>query len=153
MSDRDDFLSNIRGALGRSAPLAAPVSEIPHSAGPPGDLDERVARVRELISRDADNLMSVLARVAVTSGWNVRRVDSAEAAGDYILDVAKNIEARSLVHSLHRVVRGALHPNALSVAGIESVPIALGHESEAQDATDLANLKRIMERSDIGVTG
>ena len=97
MNDRDDFLANIRGALGRRAPLDAPVSAVPHSHGPPGELNERVARVRELISRDADNLMSVLARVAVTSGWNVERVDSAEAAGDYIMDVARDIEARSLV--------------------------------------------------------
>ena len=153
MSDRDDFLSNIRGALGRSAPLDAPVSAVPHSHGPPGELNERVGRVRELIARDADNLMSVLARVAVTSGWNVKRVGSAEAAGDYIMDVAREIEARSLVYSLHQVARDALRPDALSEAGMEAVPIALGHESEERDAAELADLKRIMERSDIGVTG
>ena len=153
MSDRDDFLANIRGALGRTAPLDAPVSQVPHSAGPPDELDERVGRVRELISRDADNLMSVLVRVAVTSGWNVKRVDSAEAAGDYIMDVARDMEARSLVYSLHQVVRNALRPETLSEAGMESVPIALGHESKAQDADELAELKRTMERSDIGVTG
>ena len=144
MSDRDDFLANIRGALGRTAPLDAPVTAVPHSAGPPDELDERVEKVRELISRDADNLMSVLARVAVTSGWNVKRVDDAEAAGDYIMDVARDVEARSLVYSLHQVVRNALNPDALSEAGVESAPIALGHESDAQD---------VMERSDIGVTG
>ncbi len=153
MNDRDDFLANIRGALGRTAPLEAPASKVPHSAGPPDELDERVGRVRELISRDADNLMSVLARVAVTSGWNVKRVDSAEAAGDYIMDVAREIEARSLVYSLHQVVRSALRPGALSEAGMEAVPIALGHESEERDAVELADLKGIMERSDIGVTG
>ena len=58
MSDRDDFLANIRGALGRSAPLDAPVSEVPHSAGLPDELDRRVDVVQELMSRDADNLMS-----------------------------------------------------------------------------------------------
>ena len=153
MSDRDDFLANIRGALGRSAPLDAPVSEVPHSAGLPDELDRRVDVVQELMSRDADNLMSILARVAVTSGWNVAQVDSPQAAGDYVLKVAREIEARSLVYSLHQVVRSALRPDALLEVGVESVPVALGHDSEEQDAKELANLKNIMERSDIGVTG
>ncbi len=153
MSDRDDFLANIRGALGRDVPLDAPVSEVPHSAGLPDELDRRVEVVRELMSRDADNLMSILACVAVTSGWNVAQVDSPEAAGDYVLEVAREIEAHSMVYSLHQVVRFALRPDALSEAGVESVPVALGHDSVEQDAEELANLKNIMERSDIGVTG
>ena len=84
MSERDDFLANIRGALGRSAPIEAPVSEVPHSAGPLDELERRAELVRELISRDADNLMSILARVAETSGWKVTRVPDARAAGDYV---------------------------------------------------------------------
>ena len=153
MTERDDFLANIRGALGRSAPLDAPVSPTPHSIGPADELERRVDFVRELISRDADNLMSILARVASGSGWNVVRVPDAGAAGDYILDVAREIEARSLVYSLHQVVRSALRPDALSEAGIRAEPVALGHESEERDAQDRARLKRVMEASDIGVTG
>ena len=153
MSERDDFLANIRGALGRSAPLDAPVSEVPHSAGPPDELDRRVELVRELISRDADNLMSILARVAVTSGWNVTRVPDARAAGDYVLEVAREIEARSLVYSLHPIVRSALRLDALSGVGIQAEPVALGHESEDKDAQDQARLRTVMEASDIGVTG
>ncbi len=153
MSERDDFLANIRGALGRSAPIKAPVSEVPHSAGPPDELERRVELVRELISRDADNLMSVLARVAVTSGWNVTRVPDARAAGDYVLEVAREIEARSLVYSLHQVVRSALRLDALTEAGIQAEPVALGHESEDKDAQDQARLRSVMEASDIGVTG
>ena len=153
MSERDDFLANIRGALGRSTPLEAPVSETPHSAGPPDELDRRVEMVRELISRDADNLMSVLARVAQTSGWKVARVPDAQAAGDYVLEVAREIEARSLVHSLHEVALSALRLDALSEAGIQVEPVALGHESEERDAEDRAILRTVMEASDIGVTG
>ena len=153
MSERDDFLANIRGALGRSTPLEAPVSEVPHSAGPPDELEERVRKVRELISRDADNLMSVLARVAETSGWKVARVADAQAAGDYILEVAREIEARSMVYSLHQVVRSALGLDALSEAGIQAEPVALGHESEDKDTQDRARLRTVMEASDVGVTG
>ena len=153
MSERDDFLANIRGSLGRSAPLDAPVSDAPHSAGPPGELDARVEAVRELISRDADNLMSVLARVAETSGWKVARVADARAAGEYVLGVAREIEARSLVYSLHQVVRDAMPLDALSEAGMKAEPVALGHDSEAQDAEDRARLRTVMEASDIGVTG
>ncbi len=153
MSGRDDFLANIRGALGRSAPLDSPVSEAPHAVGPPGELDSRVETVRQLMSRDADNLMSILARVAETSGWNVARVADARAAGDYVLEVARNMEARSLVYSLHTVVRSAIRLDLLSNAGIQSVPVALGHESETRDAQDRARFRTIMESSDIGVTG
>lgn len=153
MSERDDFLANIRGALGRSTPLEAPVSEAPHSAGPPDELDERIRKVRELISRDADNLMSVLARVAQTSGWKVARVPDARAAGDYILEVAREMEARSMVYSLHQVSLSALRLDALSEAGIQAEPVALGHESEERDAEDRARLRTVMEASDIGVTG
>ena len=153
MSERDDFLANIRGALGRSTPLEAPVSEAPHSAGPRDELDERVSKVRELITRDADNLMSVLARVAETSGWKVARVADAQSAGDYVLEVARDMEARSMVYSLHQVVRSALRLDALSEAGIQVEPVALGHESEERDVQDRARLRTVMEASDIGVTG
>ena len=153
MSERDDFLANIRGALGRSAPIEAPVSEVPHSAGPLDELERRAELVRELIARDADNLMSVLARVAETSGWKVTRVPDARAAGDYVLEVAREIEARSLVYSLHPVVRSALRLDALTEAGVQAEPVALGHESETQDEADRARLRTVMEASDIGVTG
>ena len=153
MSERDDFLANIRGALGRSAPIEAPVSEVPHSAGPLDELERRAELVRELISRDADNLMSILARVAETSGWKVTRVPDARAAGDYVLEVAREIEARSLVYSLHPVVRSALRLDALTEVGVQAEPVALGHESETQDEADRARLRTVMEASDIGVTG
>ena len=133
--------------------MDAPVSEVPHSAGPPDELERRAETVRELISRDADNLMSVLARVAETSGWKVTRVPDAQAAGDYVLEVAREIEARSLVYSLHQVVRSALRLDSLSEAGVQAEPVALGHESEERDTQDRARLRTVMEASDIGVTG
>ncbi len=153
MSDRDDFLANIRGALGRTKPLDTPRSAVPHSAGPPDELGRRVQETRELISRDADNLMSVLARVAQTSGWNVARVPDAQAAGDYVLQVARDMEARSLVYSLHSPVRSALRLDSLAQVGIQSTPVALGHESDESDANERTRLRTIMEASDIGVTG
>ena len=153
MSERDDFLANIRGALGRRPSRFDPAAAAPHSAGPPDELDSRVEETLELISRDADNLMSVLARVAQTSGWNVAQVSDAQAAGDYILQVARDMEARSLVYSLHAPVRSSLNLDALTEAGIESAPVALGHESEERDAQDRASLRTVMEASDIGVTG
>ena len=153
MSERDDFLANVRGALGRTEPLNAPVSSAPYSAGPLDDLEGRVEKTTELISRDADNLMSILVRVAETSGWKASRVADAREAGDYILEVTRDVEARSLVYSLHSAVRSALRLDDLAEAGIEAVPVALGHESDERDTEDRARLREIMERSDIGVTG
>ncbi len=153
MSDREDFLANISKALGRAAPPAAPLSEPPTALGPPDELRRRVEFVRELMSRDSDNLMSILARVAETSGWNVARVEDARAAGDYILKVARDIEARSLVYSLHSVVRSALRLDALTEVGIQAEPVALSHESEDRHTEDRARLRAVMGSSDIGVTG
>ena len=70
-----------------------------------------------------------------------------------MLEVARNMEARSLVYSLIPSLRSAIRLDLLSNAGIQSVPVALGHESETRDAQDRARFRTIMESSDIGVTG
>ena len=153
MTQREPFLSNLRAALGRSEPLEAPLSAPPNAVGPPNELTDRAEAVREMITADAGNLMSVLDSVARTSGWNVVRAPDARAAGEYILEVARDLEARSAVHSLHPVVRAALANDRFAAAGVETTPIALGHESEAQDAQNRADFRALMESADLGITG
>ena len=107
MSDREAFLQTIRGALGRRQG-AGLTSDAPASAGPLDELEHRARIASEIASRDADNLFDVLSNVAAGAGWNVARAPDARAAGEYVLKLAQDIEARSAVYSVHPVVRSAI---------------------------------------------
>lgn len=151
--NRDDFLKRISQGLGRDAPPSAPVSASPPTLGPPEELHDRVRHVAELMGRDSDNLMNVLARTAEASNWNVVRVADAREAGLYARDLARDLEARSVVHSLHPIVRNALAGGLFDGSGVELTPVALDRESEEAMARSQAELRVIMEASDLAITG
>ena len=67
MSARDEFLSRISGALGRETVPDRPSSPPPAALGSPDGLDDRAARVRELMTRNADSLFDTLASFACLS--------------------------------------------------------------------------------------
>ena len=152
-TNRDDFLKRISQGLGRDAPPSAPVSSAPPTLGPADELDDRVRQVAELMQRDADNLMDVLARTAETSNWNVARVSDVREAGRYAWDLARDLEARSVVHSLHPIVRDALAGGLFDGSGMEITPVALDRESAETKAQSQAELRVIMEASDLAITG
>ena len=79
MSDREDFLQTIRGALGRRD--SGLTSDAPASAGPLDELEERARIASEIAIQDADNLFDALSNVAAGAGWNVARAPDARAAG------------------------------------------------------------------------
>ncbi len=159
MSSREQFLRSISEALGRTDIPKAPLSEPPSAIGASSDLAQRAARVNELVSRSADNLLDIVARSAEASGWKVARVPDTGAAGDYILEVAREIEARSVVHSLHPAVREALSADPFARTGIESVAVTLDTSTDAASANadDIENrraeLRAIMAASELGITG
>lgn len=155
MSARDDFLSRVSGALGRESVPARPSSPPPDAVGAPDELADRAARVRELMARNADSLFDTLAISASAAGWNVKRVPDDRAAGDYALEVARNLEARSGVFSLDPSVRAALSADDFAAAGIDLTPIALDRAaaapSERQRQRD--RLRSVMATADFGITG
>ena len=155
MSARDDFLSRISGALGRETVPDRPSSPPPDAVGAPDELADRAARVRELMARNADSLFDTLAISASAAGWNVARVPDDRAAGDYALEVARNLEARSGVFSLDPSVRASLSADAFAAAGINLTPIALDRAasdpSERQRERD--RLRSVMATADFGITG
>ena len=152
-TNREDFLKRISQGLGRDAPPSAPVSPAPPTLGPADELDDRVRQVAELMQRDAGNLLDVLARTAETSNWNVARVSDVLEAGRYALDLARDLEARSVVHSLHPIVRNALAGGLFDGSGMELTPVALDRESPETKARSQADLRVIMEASDLAITG
>ena len=153
MSDREAFLQTIRDSLGRRQDSGL-ASDAPTSAGPLDELEQRVRRASEIASRDAENLFDALSNVAAGAGWNVARAPDARAAGEHILNLAKGMEARSAVYSLHPVVRDAVVSADFEDAGITTVPIAIARDDpDTDEETDRARLRSVMEAADLGVTG
>ena len=96
----------------------------------------------------------MLSNIAAGAGWNVARASDARAAGEYILKLAQDIEARSAVYSLDPIVRTAIAEADFDTAGIETVPVALDRDDpDSDEETDRARLRSVMEAADIGVTG
>ena len=153
MNERVEFLERIRGALGRTAPLRSPTTEVPSAQGSAADLKARVEAVQETAATDADRLMDDLAVTGKASGWVVTRVGDAQEAGQYLLDVARDLEARSAVHSLHRVVRDALRGEPFAGTGIELTPIAVDRDSPDVETNSRTRLRALMAGADLGITG
>ena len=153
MNERSEFLDRIRTSLGRSEALTAPISPPPPSQGPTEELTARVETVEELVNADADDLMAALAVSGETSGWVVERVANTAEAGRYVLEVARDLEARSAVHSLQRVVRDALQGDLFAGTGIELTPVSVDRTDELTEAESRAALRASMANADLGITG
>ena len=153
MSERSEFLERIRSSLGRSEALTVPTSAPPSAQGPNDEFAARVGSAEELANTEADELMAALAVSGETSGWMVKRVADTTEAGSYLLEVARELEARSAVHSLHRVVRDALQDDMFSGTGIELTPVAVDRADEHSEAESRATLRSLMANADLGITG
>ena len=155
MTERAEFLDRIRGALGRTETLSSPTGEPPSALGPANRLAARVEDVEQLADADADELMAALAVSGETSGWNVARVASAEDAGRYVLGVARDLEARSAVHSLHPAVRDALRADPFLATGIELTPVSVDRDrdDDSVEEESRARLRAAMASADLGITG
>ncbi len=153
MNERTEFLARIRGALGRSDPLRAPTAEAPSAQGPTRELTARVEAAQVLADTDASNLLDAMAVSGKASGWNVARVADIREAGRYVLDVARDLEARSAVHSMHRVVRGIIRSDLFSGTGIELTPIAVDRDDSSVEEESRVMLRDAMASADLGITG
>lgn len=150
MTDRDEFFGAIRQALDRGNPDGPPV---PRAGSVPGaDPDEVAARsqaIRERVEAEAGPLMDALAETAANTGWNVARCGSLAEVGDYVINVAREIEASLVVRSRQDVVDGGVVEHWLEPLGVQVVPMALG-EGLVHSGDELRSLA---ERADIGITG
>lgn len=153
MNERVEFLQRIRGALGRTDPLGSPTTEAPSAQGSAAEFKTRVEAVQSAAEADADRLMDDLAVTGKASGWIVTRVGDTQEAGQYLLDVARDLEARSAVHSLHRVVQDALRGEPFAGTGIELTPIAVDRANPDVEANSRTRLRALMARADLGITG
>ncbi len=153
MNERSEFLENIRASLGRTEPIIAPTGETPSTLGPVDELASRAEAVRALINADADELMTALSISGDSAGCIVQRVSDPAEAGQYVLDVARDLEARSAVYSLHGAVRDALRGELFSEAGIDLTPISVDRTDWDAEAKSRASLRELMAAADLGITG
>ena len=155
ISARDEFLDNVRRALGRG-----PGPPVVADGGPSAfaedveAVDARARSAREIADADADGLMSELQSSADQAGWHVTRVASVLEAGAYVEGLARRHEVRSLMRSAHGVLDGLDLETRLGDSGVEVAVMAVDEAAdEARRDDQRRDLRRRVVDADIGVTG
>ena len=151
--DRQQFLSNVSAALGRTAlPSNAGASPVRYP-----DLGEAQIAAEE-VRVDADNrsaeLLEEAAEALATSGWNVHRAETMEDVGDLIAGICGDIGATTALRSGHEVLDEALIDPALARAGIELRNMTLGDAMSGSERDEMrsAHRKEVF-RTNVGITG
>ena len=153
MSDRDRFLRRVRRALGRAPgdPDSPPVG--PVLADSASSVDDRAAAVLREAETDSVDLMSRLEASASQAGWKVARFQSFGEAGEYVADLARGIEAHTIVRSTHEAVDRLGVEALLSDTGVDVSLMA----TDAVDEVDAEEKRRLLREraaaADIGLTG
>ena len=154
-NSRDAFLENVRRALGRppgADPGAPP--DVSSYLGDPASVRERARSVKSESETRADALLSELETAASHAGWVVSRKDSSEDAARYIESLARELGARSAVHSAHPVLDRLRLEERLTRRGIDLRLMAIkggAGGSEIQRARQ--SLREVALDADLGITG
>ena len=151
MTERSEFLSRVRSALGRSR--AVQPSQIPGDTAlslDSTDVSRRAWAVLEEASERSAELMADLESSASTAGWKVARAGSPEEAAAYVRSVAVDVEARTAVRSAHDVLARMQVDAALDAVGIAVHTMTLtGDDPDAERSA----LREIAIHAGLGVTG
>ena len=152
---RQEFLDNVRRALGRS-PGATP-DPPPGETALSSDSVSLLARV-DTVAREADErseeLLTELAESAARAGWVVARVGSPHEAGEYVVDLARSLEARSALRSNHPVFERLGLDEFFDGTGVDFGLMAIeagGDESQREEQR--RSLRDRAVAADLGVTG
>ena len=151
MTERSEFLSRVRSALGRSR--AVQPSQIPSDTAfsrDAADVSRRAWAVLEEASERSAELMADLEDSASTAGWKVARAGSPEEAAAYVKSVGVDVEARTAVRSAHDILARMEVDAALSGVGIAAHTMTLaGDDPYAERGA----LREIAIHAGLGVTG
>ena len=151
MSERSEFMSRVRSALGRSR--AVQPTQIPIDTAfsrDASDVGRRAWAVLEDASERSTELMADLESSASTAGWKVVRAGSFEEAAAYVRSVGVDVEARTAVRSAHDILSRMEVDEALDGAGIAAHTMTLaGEDPDAERGA----LREIAIHAGLGVTG
>ena len=151
MTERGEFMSRIRSALGRSR--ASQPSQVPSDTAfalDSTDVGRRAWAVLEEASERSVELMADLESSASTAGWKVVRAGSPEEAAAYVRSVGVDVEARTAVRSAHDILARMEIDAVLDGAGIAAHSMTLaGEDPDAERSA----IREIAIHAGLGVTG
>ncbi|MCH7653184.1 MAG: lactate utilization protein [Chloroflexi bacterium] len=154
MTSRDSFLQNVRRALGREQDQPPTPDDASHIALSRDQVEDRAKAIQDEMATRADELFDALEQSAEQGGWNVVRVAGPHEAARHIAEIARDLEARSILRSTHPVLEGMGLEAVLDGSGISLDVMAIG------DATDNDERDRRREKlrrqaidADMGITG
>ena len=153
MTDRARFFDTLRRSLGREdgpPPAPAPESALSRDAD---DVRTRAERIRQDARDNAGALTDELARAAEAAGWRVAVCETHEEAARYVAELARDVEARSVVRSAHPAVERLGIERALQGSGIEVRTMALGDGGDAEREEERRENRGRMIEAGIGLTG
>ena len=145
----------MRSALGRSTgPHRFVAGEATALSLDAQSVETRARLVKEQAEAEAVALMSQLEAPAAQAGWQVARAGSIHEAAEYIENLARRMEARSILRTTHEVVDQLNLEQRLGSAGMQVEVMAVGavvDEAERDQQRQMLRLQAL--EADIGVTG
>ena len=140
------FLQRVRESLGRSEPLAH-MPDYPPLKTSVARHEEKVRTILAKVEARRPRLLSLLADNATKAGWNVHSVETHEAAGRLVADIAARAGARRVVRSAEDIISKVDLDSALRRKRINWTVLASGRNRKRSD------LKEAAFDSELGVCG
>lgn len=150
----EDFLGNLSRSLGRETAEELVPDVATHLSLRPEQVQARARSVADDVAARADELMGLMEKSAAEAAWNVYRTKSPGDAASYIRQVARDIEARTMLRSTHSALEALDIEAAMHGTGISLEVMALD-DDERGDALEAsrADFRQKVIAADIGITG
>ncbi|MXY45510.1 MAG: hypothetical protein F4Y44_00690, partial [Chloroflexi bacterium] len=150
----EDFLANLSRSLGREAVPTVTPDAATHLSLNAAMAQERALQVAEDMSERADELMANLERTAVEAAWRVFRTKSLKDAANYIREVARDIEARTMLRTQHAALDALNIEETMRGTGISLEVMAVDQEAPVDTKeAKRGELRRKAIVADVGITG
>ena len=150
----EDFLANLSRSLGRETAEELVPDVATHLSLNADQVQARAQRIADDVAARADELMGLMEKSAAEAAWNVYRTKSPGDAASYIRQVARDIEARTMLRSTHSALEALDIEAAMLGTGISLEVMAL-EDDERGDTLEAsrADLRQKVIAADIGITG
>ncbi len=150
----EDFLTNLSRSLGREATSELVPDVATHLSLNAEQVQARAQRIADDAAARADELMGLMEESAAEAAWNVYRTKSPSDAASYIRQVARDIEARTMLRSTHAALEALDIESAMHGTGISLEVMALGDDEQGEAReTSRADFRQKVIAADIGITG